>query len=86
MFRFFHMLKGMLLRSPWSNRAEIRNHPLQAFMTVLLTCKNYEDTIKKEGDRCANTTFLPLLVYRNFFNAQGQLTPQSLVESGHNSN
>ena len=31
-------------------------------------------------------TFLPLEVYGIFFNAQGQVTPQSLVEPGHNSN
>ena len=32
---------------------------IQAFMIVLVTCKNDEDPIKNEGDRVL-TTFLPL--------------------------
>ena len=54
---------------------------IQAFMVVLVTCKNEENPIKNEGARVI-TTFLPLYVYRIFLDAQGQLTPQSLVESG----
>ena len=32
--------------------------PIQAFMVVLVTCKNEEDQFKNEGARVA-TTFLP---------------------------
>ena len=37
----------------------------RAFMAVLVTCKNKEDSSKNEGTR-AVTTFLPLYVYGNF--------------------
>ena len=50
---------------------------IQAFMHVFLTCKNEVDQIKNEGARVF-TRFLP--------DAQGQLTPQSLVRSGRISN
>ena len=53
---------------------------IQAFIVVLVTCKNEEDPIKNEGARVL-TRFSPLLVYGIFSDAQGQLTPQSLVES-----
>ena len=58
---------------------------IQAFIAVLVTCKNEEDPFKNEGAR-ALTRFSPLLVYVIFSDAQGQLTLQSLVESGRNSN
>ena len=67
------------------DRIELKFELIQAFMSVLVICRNYEDPIKNEEDRVL-TTFLPLYVYGNFFYAQGQLTSQSLVESGHNSN
>ena len=54
---------------------------IQAFIVVLVTCKNEEDPNKNEGARVL-TRFSPLKVYGNFSDAQGQLTPQSLVESG----
>ena len=38
---------------------------IQAFMHVLLTCKNEDDRIKNEGARVF-TRFLPLLVYGDF--------------------
>ena len=52
-------------------------------MVVLVTCKNEEDPIKNEGTR-ELTRFLH---YKSmgFLDAQGQLAPQSLVESGENS-
>ena len=53
---------------------------IQAFMVVLSTCKN-EDPIKIEGARVL-TTFLSLKSMGIFSYAQGQLTLQSLVESG----
>ena len=40
--------------------------PIQAFMVVLVTCKNEEDPIKKEGNRVL-TGFSPLQVYGIFF-------------------
>ena len=58
---------------------------IQAFMHVLDTCKNEEDPIKNEGARVL-TRFLPLLVYGDYSDAEGQLTPQSLVQSGRISN
>ena len=39
---------------------------MQAFIVVLVTCKNEEDPIKKEGARVL-TRFSPLYVYGNFF-------------------
>ena len=48
-------------------------------MVVLVACKNEEDLSKNEGSRVV-TTLLPLSVYGVFSNAQGQLTPQSLVD------
>ena len=50
-------------------------------MLVLAISKNGEDPLKYEGTREV-TTFLPLLVYRDFPDVQGQLTPLSedLVE------
>ena len=41
---------------------------------------NGEDPFKNEGARVV-TTDLPLLVYADFYNAQGKLTPQSKVGS-----
>ena len=53
---------------------------IQAFIVVLVTCKNEEDPIKNEGARVL-TSFL-----FDFSDAQGQLTPKSLVEFRRNSN
>ena len=49
-------------------------------MVVLLTCKNEEDSIKNGGLRVL-TRF-----YINCSDTKGQLTTQSVVESGRNSN
>ena len=49
-------------------------------MVVLLTCKTKEDPIKNEGAR-GFTTF-----YIEFSDAQGQITPESVVVSGRNWN
>ena len=54
-------------------------------MGVLVTCKNEEDPFKNEGARVV-TTDLPLQVYADFYDAQGKLTPQSVVGSTLNSN
>ena len=54
--------------------------PIQAFMVVIVTCKNEEDPIKNEGARVVTRLFI------DFSNAQGQLTRKSVMESCQNSN
>ena len=49
-------------------------------MGFLVACKNEEDPIKNEGAGVVTTLFI------NFSDAQGQLTPKSVMESCHNSN
>ena len=49
-------------------------------MGLLVACKNEDDPNKNEGARVVATLFL------NFSNAQGQLTPKSVMESCRNSN
>ena len=48
-------------------------------MGLLVACKN-KDLIKNEGARMVTTLFI------NFSDAQGQLTPKSVMESCRNSN
>ena len=54
---------------------------IQAFIVVLVTCKNEEDPIEKEGARVL-TRFSNYKSMGFFSDAQGQLTPQFLFESG----
>ena len=49
-------------------------------MGFLVACKNDEDPIKDEGARVVTTLFI------NFSDAQGELTPKSVMESCRNSN
>ena len=49
-------------------------------MGLLVACKNEEDPIKNEGARVVTTLFI------NFSDAQGKLTPKSVMESCRNSN
>ena len=49
-------------------------------MDFLVACKNEEDPIKNEGARVVETLFI------NFSDAQGQLTPKSVIYSCRNSN
>ena len=49
-------------------------------MGLLVACKKEEDPIKNEGARVVITLFI------NFSDAQGQLTPKSVMESCRNSN
>ena len=85
----FKILGKNLILTSIKGRNSVANLPkfelIQAFMYVLVTCKNEEDLFKNEGARVF-TRFPPLKVYGNFSIGQGQLTPQSLVESGRNSN
>ena len=53
---------------------------IQALMGHHVTCKNEEDPFKIEGARVV-TKDLPLQVYADFYDVQGQLTPQSEVGS-----
>ena len=53
--------------------------PIRDIMGLLVACKNEEDPIKNEGARVVTTLFI------NFSNAQGQLTPKSVMESCRNS-
>ena len=48
-------------------------------MGLLVACKNEEDPIKNEGDRVVTILFI------NFSDAQGQLTPKPVMESRRNS-
>ena len=48
-------------------------------MGFLVACKNEEDPIKSEGTRAVTTLFT------DFADAQGQLTPKSVMESCRNS-
>ena len=57
----------------------LKSKPIQAFMVDLVTCKN-EDPLKNEGTRVVETLFIDLL------EAQGQLTPKSVMKSCRNSN
>ena len=73
----FKVLSKILILMSIKGRNSVANLPkfelIQAFMHVLVTCKNEEDPIKNEGAR----------VYMGIFSdAQGQLTPQSTVRSG----
>ena len=81
----------LLVQRDFSRRSRAANSPvrsliwlkfelIQAFMLVLVTCKNEEDPIKNEGTRVLTS------LYIDFSDAQGQLTPQSGVESWQNSN
>ena len=49
-------------------------------MDVFVACKNEEDSIKNKGARVVTTIFI------DFSDAQGQLTPKSVMESCRNSN
>ena len=49
-------------------------------MGLFVACKSEEDPIKNEGAREVTTLFI------NFLDAQGQLTPKSVMESCLNSN
>ena len=53
---------------------------IRDFIVILDTCKNEEDPIKNEGARVL------ISLYFNFSDAQGQLTPKSVVEFRLNSN
>ena len=49
-------------------------------MGLLVACKNEEDPIKNEGTRVVTILFI------NYSDAQGQLTPKSVMKTCRNSN
>ena len=58
---------------------------IQAFMHVLITCKNEEDSIKNEGATVESPQHISHCKSMGIFpDAQGQLRPQSVVGSGRN--
>ena len=59
----------------WPNLELIRD-----IVVILVTCKNEEDPLKQKDARVATTQNIDIL------NTQGQITPQSEVGSGQNSN
>ena len=58
---------------------------IQALVHVLITCKYEKDPIKNSGENVM-TSFPHYKSMGIFLYAQGQLTPQSLVQSGRISN
>ena len=54
--------------------------PTRDYMCVLVACKNEEDPSENEGARVVTTIFI------DFSDAQGQLTPKSVMESCRKSN
>ena len=53
---------------------------MRVIVVILVTCKNEEDPLKNKDARVATTQNI------DFSNTQGQITPQSEVGSGRNSN
>ena len=54
---------------------------LQSLMHVIITCKYEKDRIKNSMEKVA-TPFFHYKSMETFSDAQGQLTPQSVVRSG----
>ena len=70
----FQTLKGS--NSAVSGGIRLKFKLIQALMVISITCKNDEDPIKNEGTRVQTR------LYVDFSDTQGQLTPQSDVDSG----
>ena len=70
------MAVNYAVRGPiWSKFELVRD-----IVVILVTCKNEEDPLKNKDARVATTQHI------DFSNTQGQITPQSEVGSGRNSN
>ena len=63
------MIHSFFKRSKTANSV-VGDGIIQAFMVVLVTCKNDEDLLKNESTRVL-TTFLPLQVNGGFSDVQG---------------
>ena len=87
LFVFKILCKNLILTSI-KGRNSFANLPkfelFQAFMHVLVTCKNGEDQIKMKALECSQD-FSHYKSMGIFPDAQGQQTPQSLVRSGRTS-
>ena len=70
----------MTANSAVQGRILLKFEPIQDVRVIIVTPKDEEDPIKIEGARVA--TILNI----DFSNTKGQLTPQSEVGSGRNSN
>ena len=57
----------------------------QALIHVLITCKYEKNPIKKSGENVMTSFFFHYKSMGIFPDAQGQLTPQSLVRSSNSS-
>ena len=67
-------------KSTVQGRILLKFELIQDVIVILITFKNNEDPIKIEGARVATIQNI------DFSNTKGQLTPQSEVGSGRNSN
>ena len=56
------------------------SNPYEILWVFFVACKNEEDPIKNEGARVVTTLFI------EFLDAQGQITPKSVINSCQNSN
>ena len=81
----FKILSKNSILTSIKGRNSVANLPIfeliQAFMHVLVTCKNEEIKLKMKVQDCSQD-FSHYKSMGIFPDAQGQLTPQSLVESG----
>ena len=62
------------------NSSQVKDFLNWSRPVVLVTCKNEEDPIKNEGARVITSLLF------DFSDAQGELTPKTVVESRRNSN
>ena len=76
--RFFRLSRAA--NPEVSGRIPPKFELIHAFIGVLVTCKNEKDPIKNKGSRVL-TDFPHCKSMGVFSNDQGQLTPQSMVES-----
>ena len=75
---YFQTFKGSLLCSP--GRIWLKFEVIQDVIVIFVTFKNEKDPIKIEGARVGTIQNI------DFSNTQGQITPQSEVGCGRNSN
>ena len=75
---FFRRSRAVTHKSP--DRILPNFEHIRDFIGVLVACKNKEDPIKNEGARVVTALYIA------FSDAQGQLTPKSVMESCRNSN
>ena len=61
------------------NEILMKFKPIQAFIVVLIVCRNEEDPFKIES------TGVVTILFITFSDAQGQLTPKTVMDSWRNS-